>query len=146
MNSIVIVGRAVRDAEVRYSTGEKSTAYGNYTLAVDRPYKKDGDKETDFIMCKVVGKTAEFAEKYITKGVKMIVRGRMQIDNYTDKDGNKRKSAYIFVEEQEFAESRNASQQNNNVQAGQSPYGNMPIDSDGFMNIPADIEEEVPFM
>lgn len=81
MNSIVIVGRAVRDAEVRYSTGEKSTAFGNYTLAVDRPYKKDGEKETDFIMCKVVGKTAEFAEKYITKGVKMIVRGRMQIDN-----------------------------------------------------------------
>lgn len=146
MNSIVIVGRAVRDAEVRYSTGEKSTAYGNYTLAVDRPYKKDGDKETDFIMCKVVGKTAEFAEKYITKGVKMIVRGRMQIDNYTDKDGNKRQSAYIFVEQQEFAESKSASQQNNNVQAGQSPYGNMPIDSDGFMNIPADIEEEVPFM
>lgn len=67
MNSIVIVGRAVRDAEVRYSTGEKSTAFGNYTLAVDRPYKKDGEKETDFIMCKVVGKTAEFAEKYITK-------------------------------------------------------------------------------
>lgn len=92
MNSIVIVGRAVRDAEVRYSTGEKSTAYGNYTLAVDRPYKKDGDKETDFIMCKVVGKNAEFAEKYIAKGVKMIVRGRMQIDNYTDKDGNKRQS------------------------------------------------------
>ena len=106
MNSIVIVGRAVRDAEVRYSTGEKSTAYGNYTLAVDRPYKKDGEKEADFIMCKVVGKTAEFAEKYITKGVKMIVRGRMQIDNYTDKDGNKRQSAYIFVEQQEFAESK----------------------------------------
>ena len=109
MNSIVIVGRAVRDAEVRYSTGEKSTAYGNYTLAVDRPYKKDGEKEADFIMCKVVGKTAEFAEKYITKGVKMIVRGRMQIDNYTDKDGNKRQSAYIFVEQQEFAESKASS-------------------------------------
>lgn len=86
------MGRAVRDAEVRYSTGEKSTAFGNYTLAVDRPYKKDGDKETDFIMCKVVGKTAEFAEKYITKGVKMIVRGRMQIDNYTDRYGNKRQA------------------------------------------------------
>ena len=124
----------------------KSTAFGNYTLAVDRPYKKDGEKETDFIMCKVVGKTAEFAEKYITKGVKMIVRGRMQIDNYTDKNGNKRQSAYIFVEQQEFAESKNANQQNNNnVQAGQSPYGNMPTDSDGFMHIPSDIDDEVPF-
>lgn len=146
MNSIVIVGRAVRDAEVRYSTGEKSTAFGNYTLAVDRPYKKDGEKETDFIMCKVIGKTAEFAEKYIAKGLKMIVRGRMQIDNYTDKDGNKRQSAYVFVEQQEFAESKSASQQNNNVQAGQSPYGAVPTDSDGFMHIPSDIDDEVPFM
>lgn len=103
MNSIVIVGRAVRDAEVRYSTGEKSTAFGNYTLAVDRPYKKDGEKETDFIMCKVVGKTAEFAE------------------------------------------SKNANQQNNNVQAGPSPFGNMPTDSEGFMNIPDGIDEELPF-
>ena len=145
MNSIVIVGRAVRDAEVRYSTGEKSTAFGNYTLAVDRPYKKDGEKETDFIMCKVVGKTAEFAEKYITKGVKIIVRGRMQIDNYTDKDGNKRQSAYVFVEQQEFAESKNASQQNNNAQACPSPYGNMPTYSDGFMNIPDGIDEQLPF-
>ncbi len=145
MNSIVIVGRAVRDAEVRYSQGEKSTAFGNYTLAVDRPYKKDGDKETDFIMCKVVGKNAEFAEKYIAKGVKMIVRGRMQIDNYTDKDGNKRQSAYIFVDQQEFAESKNASQQNNNVQSGPSPYGAMPTDSDGFMHIPDGIDEELPF-
>lgn len=146
MNSIVIVGRAVREAEVRYSQGEKSTAFGNYTLAVDRPYKKDGDKETDFIMCKVVGKTAEFAEKYITKGVKMIVRGRMQIDNYTDKDGNKRQSAYVFVEQQEFAESKSVSQQNHsNVQAGPSPYGEMPTDSEGFINIPEDINENLPF-
>lgn len=145
MNSIVIVGRAVRDAEVRYSQGEKSTAFGNYTLAVDRPYRKDGEKETDFIMCKVVGKNAEFAEKYIAKGVKMIVRGRMQIDNYTDKDGNKRQSAYIFIEQQEFAESKNASQQNNNVQSGPSPYGAMPTDSDGFMHIPDGIDEELPF-
>ena len=145
MNSIVTVGRAVRDAEVRYSQGEKSTAFGNYTLAVDRPYRKDGDEETDFIMCKVVGKTAEFAERYITKGVKMIVRGRMQIDNYTDKDGNKRQSAYVFVEQQEFAESKNANQQNNNAQASPSPYGNMPTDSDGFMHIPDGIDEELPF-
>lgn len=111
---------------------------------IDRT-KKDGEKETDFIMCKVVGKTAEFAEKYITKGVKMIVRGRMQIDNYTDRYGNKRQSAYVFVEQQEFAESKNANQQNNNVQADPSPFGNMPTDSEGFMNIPDGIDEELPF-
>ena len=148
MNSIVIVGRAVRDAEVRYSTGEKSTAFGNYTLAVDRPYKKDGEKETDFIMCKVVGKTAEFAEKYITKGVKMIVRGRMQIDNYTDKNGNKRQSAYIFVEQQEFAESKATSDANmGNFRASAPTPAPAPVSDagDGFMNIPDGIDEELPF-
>ena len=152
MNSIVIVGRAVRDAEVRYSQGEKSTAFGNYTLAVDRQYKKDGEKEADFIMCKVVGKTAEFAEKYITKGVKMIVRGRMQIDNYTDKNGNKRQSAYIFVEQQEFAESKAASDNYvvSHPQQSVAPSApSMPSPSaasaDGFMNIPDGIDEELPF-
>ena len=150
MNSIVIVGRAVRDAEVRYSTGEKSTAFGNYTLAVDRPYKKDGEKETDFIMCKVVGKTAEFAEKYITKGVKMIVRGRMQIDNYTDRYGNKRQSAYVFVEQQEFAESKSAAASNggDSNYAAYTPSRPEPSQAagDGFMAIPDGVDDEgLPF-
>ena len=89
MNNISLMGRAVRDPEIRYSQGEKSVAYGSYTLAVDRPWRKDKEKETDFILCKVVGKSAEFAEKYIRQGMKMVVTGAMQIDNYTDKDGNK---------------------------------------------------------
>lgn len=143
MNQIILVGRAVRDPEIKYCQGEKSTAYGDYTLAVDRPYRKDADKETDFIRCRVLGRSAEFAEKYIGKGTKMIVRGRMQIDNWTDKDGNKRQSAYVFVEQQEFAESRSSSQ--DKVQAGKSPHGPVPDSGDGFMNIPDGIDGELPF-
>ena len=138
MNNISLMGRAVRDAEIRYSQGEKPVAYGNYTLAVDRPYRKDKDRETDFITCKVVGKSAEFAEKYIKQGTKMVVTGAMQIDNYKDKDGNKRQSAYVQIATQEFAESKNSQQTNN------APQNNASTDS--FVNIPDEIsDEELPF-
>ena len=140
MNNISLMGRAVRDAEIRYSQGEKPVAYGSYTLAVDRPYRKDKEKETDFILCKVVGKSAEFAEKYIRQGTKMVVTGAMQIDNYTDKDGNKRQTAYVQIATQEFAESKNNQQTNN--QPAPAPSGDM-----GFMSIPDDIDDSdgLPF-
>ena len=138
MNNISLMGRAVRDAEIRYSQGEKPVAYGSYTLAVDRPYRKDKEKETDFILCKVVGKSAEFAEKYIRQGTKMVVTGAMQIDNYTDKDGNKRQTAYVQIATQEFAESKNNQQTSN--QPAPAPSGDMD-----FMKIDADLDEGLPF-
>lgn len=139
MNNISLMGRAVRDPEIRYSQGEKSVAYGSYTLAVDRPWRKDKEKETDFILCKVVGKSAEFAEKYIRQGMKMAVTGAMQIDNYTDKDGNKRQTAYVQIATQEFAESKGSQQSN------ERPQPNV-ASGDGFMNIPDGIEDEgLPF-
>lgn len=146
MNSIIIMGRATRDAEIKYSNGEKPVAYGSYTLAVDRPYRKDKEKETDFIVCKVVGRYAEFAEKYITTGTKMIIRGRMQIDKYEDSGGNKRSFAYVQVEQQEFAESKKAGEgSGSESSAGQRDNSAKP-DSDGFMNIPDGLEdEELPF-
>lgn len=147
MNTIVIMGRATKDAEIKYSNGENQVAYGNYTLAVDRPYRKDKDTETDFIMCKVVGRSAEFAEKYITKGIKMVVRGRMQIDRYEDADGNKSSIAYVQVEQQEFAESKKSSESSNNT--GNTPGTQSPSQNpsgDGFMNIPDGLDdEELPF-
>lgn len=138
MNNISLMGRAVRDPEIRYSQGEKAVAYGSYTLAVDRPWRKDKEKETDFILCKVVGKSAEFAEKYIRQGIKMVVTGAMQIDNYTNKDGNKRQTAYVQVATQEFAESKGSQQSNS--QPAPAPNGDM-----GFMNIPDGISDELPF-
>ena len=144
MNKVILVGRLTRDPEVRYG-GANNTAVARFSLAVDRRFKRDNEPNADFINCVAVGKSAEFIEKYFQKGVKVIICGHIQTGSYTNKDGQKVYTTDVFVEEQEFAESRNASQKNNNVQAGPSPYGNMPTDSDGFMHIPDGIDEELPF-
>ena len=109
MNIFTAIGRITKDPEIRYLQRAKgSVAYGNYTLAVDRPKSKDAEPVTDFLYCKVVGKTAEFAEKYLRKGMKIAINGRVQVDNYTDKDGNKRSTTYIHVLQHEFCESKNS--------------------------------------
>ena len=142
MNKVFICGRLVRDPEVRYSQGEKSTAIARYTVAVDRRFKKDGEQNADFISCIAFGKTAEFAEKYLRKGIKMLIVGRIQTGSYTNKDGQKVYTTDVVVEEQEFAESKNASQyQNQNTQA--PPVGEST--GDEFMSNPDGIDEELPF-
>lgn len=133
MNKVVIVGRITKDPEVRYSTS--NVAFGSYTIAVDRPVAKDAEKVTDFLYCKVVGKTAEFVEKYLKKGMKIAISGRVQCDTFKDKDGNNRSTTYIQVNEHEFCESR-ASSDN-----GQATSTN----NDGWANIPTSLEEELPF-
>lgn len=102
MNKWCGIGRLTKDVEVR---GEVA----RYTLAVDRKYKKEGQPEADFINCVVFGKSAEFAEKYFHKGMKVAVCGRIQTGSYTDKDGKKVYTTDIVVEEQEFCESKGAS-------------------------------------
>lgn len=136
MNKVILMGRPTKNPEVRYSQGEKSTAIARYTLAVDRRFKRDGDQTADFINCIAFGKSAEFAEKYFHKGTKVVVTGRIQTGSYTNKDGQKVYTTDVVVEDQEFAESKATSQQNNSTPA---------TDSDGFMNIPDGIDEEMPF-
>ena len=139
MNKVILMGRLTRDPEVRYSQGEKSTAVARYSLAVDRKYKQEGQPTADFINCIAFGKLGEFAEKYLRKGTKIAVIGRIQTGSYTNKDGQKVYTTDVVVEEQEFAESKNASQQSNNDRP-------QPMtDSDGFMSIPDGIDEELPF-
>ena len=137
MNKVILMGRVVRDADVRYSNGANgSTAVARYTLAVDRKFKQEGQPTADFINCIAFGKLGEFAEKYLHKGVKIAVTGRIQTGSYTNKDGQKVYTTDIVVEEQEFAESKNANQQ------AERPR---PVtDADGFMNIPDGIED-LPF-
>lgn len=142
MNKVIICGRLVRDPEVRYSQGEKSTAIARYTVVVDRKFKKDGEQSADFISCISFGKTAEFAEKYLRKGIKMLIVGRIQTGSYTNKDGQKVYTTDVVVEEQEFSESKNSSQSaNQNTQA--PPVGEST--GDEFMSIPDGIDEELPF-
>ena len=116
MNKVILMGRLTRDPEVRYSAGESSTAIARYTLAVDRRFKRDGEATADFISCVSFGRTAEFAEKYFRQGLKIIVSGRIQTGSYTNNSGQKVYTTDVVVEEQEFAEGKNSSQQG----AGQS--------------------------
>ena len=101
MNQVILIGRLTKDPEVRYS-GE-GTAVGRYCLAVDRRSKKD---ETDFINCVTFGKSAEFAEKYLTKGMKIAIRGRIQTGSYKNKDGKTAYTTDVVVDDHEFCESK----------------------------------------
>lgn len=132
MNKVILMGRLTKDPDVRNTGDDSSKAIAKYTLAVDRRFKRDGEDNADFINCTVFGKGAEFAEKYLSKGIKLVVTGRIQTGSYTNKEGQRVYTTDVIVEEQEFAESKNSS---NGQSAG----------SDGFMNIPDDIGEDVPF-
>ncbi|MBS1470611.1 MAG: single-stranded DNA-binding protein [Lachnospiraceae bacterium] len=140
MNKTVLMGRLTADPQVRYSQGDNATAVARYTLAVNRKFKKDGEPTADFIPCVVFGRSAEFTEKYFRKGMQVAVSGRIQTGSYTNKDGNKVYTTDVVVEEQEFAESKAANQQNQQS-AGS---GSIPA-SDWFMNIPYGMDEELPF-
>ena len=147
MNKVILMGRLTRDPEMRYGQGS-STAVCRYSIAVDRRFKRDGQPEAYFFNCTVFGKGAEFAEKYLKKGTKIVISGSIQNDNYTNKDGQKVYGTQIIVEEQEFAESKNAANGGNGGSSFDSFGAGSPAPSsagDGFMNIPDGMEEELPF-
>ena len=141
MNKVILMGRLTRDPEVRYSQGDSATAVARFTLAVDRRFRRD-DASTDFIGCVAFGRNAEFIEKYFRQGTKALITGRIQTGSYTNKDGQKVYTTDVVVEEQEFAESKKAAEVNG--QNSSHPRSPAP-GSDGFMNIPDGIDEELPF-
>ncbi len=136
MNKVILMGRLTRDPEIRY--GDNQKAVGRFSLAVDRRFTREGEPTADFFNCTVFGKTAEFAEKYISKGTKVVLTGRVQNDNYTNKEGQTVYSVQIIVDEIEFAESKSgtpgATENNNNRQR-----------EEGYMNIPQGVDDELPF-
>lgn len=140
MNKVILMGRLTRDPDIRYSQGEKATAVARFSLAVDRKFKQDGQPTADFINCVAFGRQGEFAEKYFRKGTKILVTGRIQTGSYTNREGQKVYTTDVVVEEQEFAESKAATQNN---QSADRPEP-MP-DGDGFMYIPDGIDEKLPF-
>lgn len=137
MNKVILIGRVVRDAEIRYSQGASSTCIARYTLAVDRKFKQEGQPTADFINCIAFGKLGEFAEKYLNKGTKIAIVGRIQTGSYTNKDGQKVYTTDVVVEEQEFCESKSSNQSQQNERPQQS--------SDDFMSIPDGIDDGLPF-
>lgn len=140
MNRVILLGRLVRDPEVRYMQNENQTAVAKYSLAVARKFKRENEPDCDFINCVAFGKTAEFAEKYFHKGTKIVISGRIQTGSYTNKDGVKVYTTEVVIEEQEFAESKNANQSNES-----RPQSAPPNIDDSFMNVPEGIDAEIPF-
>lgn len=139
MNKIIMMGRLTRDPEIRYGGANNDKAVARYTIAVDRRFKQEGQPQADFFNVVSFGKAAEFVEKYLRKGTKIVIEGELQNNDYTNKNGEKVYSTQIVTSQIEFAESK-ASQ--NHPQ--EPPVGNVP-DEDGFMSIPDDIEDELPF-
>lgn len=137
MNKVILMGRLTRDTETR--VGQNNTKISTFTLAVDRKYKREGESQADFFNCVTFGKQAEFAEKYLKQGTKMVVTGRIENDSYTNKEGQKVYSTKIRVDEMEFAESKSSSQGTQPTQQQQ------PVQEQGFMNMPNGFAEELPF-
>lgn len=144
MNNVSLVGRLVRDPEVRDGQNE-SVSVAKFSLAVERKWKRDGDPTVDFINCTVFGKSAEFTEKYFRKGMRVAITGRIQTGSYKNKDGQTVFTTEIIVESQEIAQSKSESNESStasNSEAGKSPYGSS---GDDFMSIPEGSEDELPF-
>ena len=135
MNKIILMGNLTRDPEIRYTQGENALAVARFSLAINRRFAKQGDTEVDYFNCTAFGKQAEFIEKYFRKGSRMLVSGRVQNDNYTNKNGEKVYSVQIIAEEIEFAERKGSGQTS----------GGAPEASNDFMNIPDGVEEGLPF-
>ena len=135
------MGRLTRDPEVRYSQTEKAIAIARYNLAVDRRWRKSQEDEqtADFINCVAFDKAGEFAEKYFRQGMRVLISGHIQTGSYTNKDGIKVYTTDVVIEDQEFADSKNASGDNSRPEPSSAT-------GDGFMNIPDGVEDEgLPF-
>ena len=148
MNKVILMGNLTRDPEIRYSQGENSLAIARCSIAVNRRFSRQGDTDTDFFNCTAFGKQAEFVEKYFKQGSRMLLTGRVQNDNYTNKNGERVYSVQIMADEIEFAERKstadaNASRGASNFGGG-APEPAMAADDD-FMNIPDGIEDGLPF-
>ena len=151
MNKVFLMGRLTRDPEVRYTQSRNGDqmAIGRFSIAVDRRFNRsngqDGNEATaDFFNCTAFGKLGEFVEKYLKQGTKVVVSGRIQNDNYTNKNGEKVYSVQIIAEEIEFAESKAAQGQGGYQPAAASPAP-QNASPDDFMSIPEGIENDLPF-
>ena len=131
MNKVIEIGRLTKDPEITTSTS--GTTFARFSIAVDRRFKKEGEPEADFFNCTAFGKTAEFISAWIKKGTKVAIVGRLQNNNYTNKEGQKVYDVRIMVEEIEFAESKKDGQQKQENQGGD------------FLSVPDGLVEELPF-
>ena len=147
MNSVHLMGRLTRDPEIKVSqTANGQMTVARYTLAVDRRYKKDGEQSADFISCVAFGKSGEFAEKYLHKGTKIAITGRIQTGSYTNKDGAKVYTTDVVAEEHEFCESKAVAQNTETSAPEQSGNPTTTAEANDFMSIIDNVEDDgLPF-
>lgn len=152
MNKVILMGRLVKEPEVRYSQSAEPLAVARYTLAVSKRFKREGEPEADFINCVAFGKTGEFAEKYFKKGQMVSVVGRLQVRSWDDQNGQKHWVTEVVVEEQYFAESKasfethKASTPDEVKPKQNAPINNVPPAMEGFYPIDESVEDEdLPF-
>ncbi len=158
MNKVILMGRLTRDPDVRYTQGDNAMCVARYTIAVDRRVSRtaannSGEPTADFISCVAFGRQGEFAEKYLHKGIKIAVEGRIQTGSYTNKDGQKVYTTDIVIENHEFCESKNAASDGGNFSGysggGQAASGVAGTSGgsaeDEFLNIP-DTVDDLPFV
>ena len=151
MNKVILMGRLTRDPDVRYSQGQNGDqmAIARYTLAVERRFSRrnagDNQQNADFISCVAFGRQGEFAEKYLKQGTKIVVTGRIQTGSYTNKEGQKVYTTDVVVDEQEFAESKGASDGSAGGYQPQTAPAPQDASAEGFMDIPEGIEQDLPF-
>lgn len=139
MNKVILIGRLIKDPDVRMGTND--TKIARYTLAVNRKYHKNNEPTADFIGCVALGKNGEFAEKYLYKGIKIAVAGRIQTGSYTNRDGQKVYTTDVLIEEQEFTESKKSQSEEQ-----RPPIPSPEQGADDFMSVPAFAEDdELPF-
>ena len=143
MNHVSLIGRLTKDPQISYTTGSKPTAVARFSLAVDRRFSYGQEKTADYIPCVAFGKTAEFFEKYVHKGMKMAVDGHIQTGKYTNKDGKTVYTYDVVIDTSEFCESKNDNGRiaNNADSAGEPTTDGL----DGFMAVSDGLEEELPF-
>lgn len=141
MNQIILMGRLTRDPEIRYSQGANPTAIARFSLAVDRRYKRENGPTADFFNCTAFGKQAEFAERYLKQGTKILLTGRMENNDYTNRDGVKVHSYQVTVESMEFSESKRATEE-----AQEERRRREQPDADGFYPISDALDDDdLPF-
>lgn len=148
MQSIIICGHLGKDPEVRYSgSGDNTTTITRFSVAVKRAYKREGKPDVDFFNCVCFGKNAQFAEKYLTKGSKVVIRGRMEQDDYTNKDGQKVYTWNLNVDEIDFGGGKPDSNQSGSKEpkSGKKSKVEPKEDENGFMDIPDELLEDSPF-
>ena len=135
MNRVILMGRLTKNPEIKYAGKDNDMVVARYTLAVNRRYKRDGEQEADFISCVTFGKSAEFAQKYLRKGIRIVIGGRISTGSYKDKDGKTIYTTDVIVEEHEFA-------QNKDGGGGEDSAETSKMDKDGFMEVE---DGEIPF-